>query len=386
MVTSMIRSIAMGSKSPEELFKQYWEAHGFQKVNSGDGSILTVPVQRMLHTSNKDLLKQNKGMVRRAIVKQMTAAQVATHTPLIFDPEILSILSQNAPFKERIAIEGQQGFKAVFNLINSRAAPLGFKAESAVLDLSGSSGSGIGFDKGEIDMRIYVDLVDISDFTQAAAEHYMNVADTTLGERVALYAQRSEQQMLYGDPTEDTQTGYLGDATGYAGLAKIFADAGNSVDKRGVSENFIQDIKREIHQLLQEAKNVNINDLLIVTSWSFFDVLANELVPAQTRLSAVSTEADIGIQTLRIQGVPVIATHNVATHVDSGFVTGDEGDVFIVNTRATRFRSLVPFSTIPLGRLGLSERTALFEFGAMIERTKGAWGKHLKAYDFEETS
>ena len=370
--------MVFGNDTTEQLFNKYWAKHGFAGVKNDAGTTLTVPVQRMLNTKNQEALKKFKGITR----KQMTATEVEDHVPLIFDPEILSILKEEAPFLEMIPIEGQQGYKAVFNFINSRDAPLGFKSESDVIDLSGESGKDIGFDKGEVDMTIYVDIADISDFTQAAAEHYMDVADTTLGERVKLYAQRKEQQILYGDPSQNTASGWVGDASGYKGLATLYNDKSNAIDKSGKSDNFIKDIKKELAKIKQE-ENVNVNDLRIITSHTFFDVLSQELVPENVRFAATGTDANIGIQTLRIKGVPVLATHNVDTFVDEGFTVGDEGDVFIVNMRAVRFRALVPFSTVPLARVGLSERTALFEFGALIERTNGNWGRHLKAYNYD---
>lgn len=443
---SQIKKIVMGNKTSEELFKTFWIDNGFKGVKADNGQTITVPVQRLLHQDNKEVLKQYKGMARKALTKQMTSSEVESHVPLVFDPEILAILKQNAPFKEAIATEGQQGYKAVYQRIDSRDDPIGFTSESEVVDLSGTSGKNIGFAKKETDMTIYVDLVDISDFTQSAAEHYMNVEDTVLGERLALYAQRVEKQMLYGDTSLDTKSGFIGDANGFDGLAKIYTDKGNSVDKSGTTDNFIKDIKGEIHQMLQD-ENVNINDLMVLTSWTFFDELSNELVPGNSRFSETATAADVGIRQLRISGVPVMASHNVGLQqaeekvlststgdnevvvandytsvleaddtvsiggsdytvssvsysssdnettitfnsVDSDLtgetatidITGSDRDVFIVNTRAVRRRLLVPLSTVPLGRLGLSERTALFEYGAMIERTDGNWGRYLKAY------
>ncbi len=374
-----VKNIVMGGKTAEDLFNKHWVNSGFEGEINDEGTKTTVPVQRLLHDSNKEKLQEFKGMTKSIIQKQMTSTQVEDSTPLIFDPEILSIVRMRAPFLEALPMEGQQGYKAVYNRIDSRDDPIGFKAEGDVLDLSGTSGKNIGFTKGETSMKIYVDKADISDFTQAAASHYMNVEDTTLGQRIGLYAQRKEQQCLYGDTSQDTGSGYLGDAEAYDGLAKIFADAGTDVDKSGVTENFVKDVRTEIHNILQN-ENVNPADLMVVTSYTMFDALTNELAPAQTRYGATETTADVGIQQLRINGVPVMATHNVKEHTDGAYVVGSEYDVFIVNTRAARFRSLVPLSSVPLAKLGLSQATAIFEFGALIDRAGGNWGKWLKDY------
>ena len=454
MTSQRIKQVVMGSSSPEDLFKTYWEDNGFGKMNTGDGNVVSVPVQRRLNTKNASVVKQFTGTARKAIVAQvnktMNSSAVSASTPLIFDPEILSILFANAPILEQIPMEGQQGFKAVYNRVDSRSSPIGYSSESAVIDLSSSTAGDISFAKEEVDMKIYVDLVEISDFTQAAADHYMNVADTTLGERVALYAQRKEQQILYGDNSIGLDNGWFFDTNGFDGLKTIYTAASNNVDKSGVSTNVLDDIKSVILGVLQN-ENVNISDLRIACSWTMFDTLGTELAPGQTRLGPTQLEADIGIQTLRIQGVPVTPTHNIRLHqkvqaiidadetaetivvagdwtsvlaADDTFpvdganaetltvastsyssgtgnttitvdaltadvtgdnatfdLSGDDGDVFVWNVRATRYRSLVPFSTVPLAKLGLSETTALFEFGALVERSGGNWGRFLSAYN-----
>jgi hypothetical protein len=66
---------------------------------------------------------------------------------------------------------------------------------------------------------------------------------------------------------------------------------------------------------------------------------------------------------------------------DASFtIRGDNGDVFVFSTESFRFRALAPLSTIPLARNGLSENVAMFEFGALISKAEGAFGKHLYGY------
>ena len=453
-----IRNIVMGQKDSSELFDQYWGKHGFVKSRKEAGSSVTAPVQRMLHTSNKEALAKYTGSVRKNIglmVKDaMGSGQVENFTPLVFDPEILSILKQNAPFLETVAMEGQEGFTAVYQRIDTRSDPIGFLSEANSLNLTNAKRGSIGFAKGEQKMKLYVDVAEVADFSQAAAGHYMNVEDTTLGERVALYAQRKEQQILYGNPITDFEGGYLNDGESYPGLSTIYAAQGNEINKSSVDEKFILDIQKEIASIKQK-ENVSVSDLRIVTSHTFYQVLSSELVPSNMRLQSDSTSANVGVTELRIDGVPVMATHNVDEHFqkeevkdsdagDNTFevsndysslisdgdvitvtdsegvsvdltvaengvdytsgtntteitvtalaasitgqtasikVGGDKGDVFITNARANRFRALVPFSAVPLAKLGLSDTTALFEFGAFIERTGGNWGRYLKGYD-----
>lgn len=439
----------------QDIYQEYWETQGFKSRNEA-GSKVSMPVQDLLSEENQEVLKEKKGMVRKAMAKQVSGTEakamdettVSGSTPLIFDPEILSILKQNAPLMDVVPMEGQQGFTAVHNRIDSRDEPIGFTSESDAIDLSDNSANDISFTKTETDMEIYVDLAEISDFTQAAADHYMNVEDTTLGERVALHAQRKEQQILYGDNSLDTKTGGLGDADSYDGLATKFNSAGNQIDKSGTSSSFIKDIKSEIHTMLQ-TENVTVNNLVIATSHEFFSVLEDEADFDNLRTDPSDRSVDVGLNTLLIKGVPVIPTHNVdlqqedetvdstdtganeivvpndytgvlsgddtfdvdgttftveSTSYDSGNnqttitvdsvssgqtgntatfdIAGDPGDVFIFSTRAVRFRALVPFSTVPLAKQGLAETTALFEFGALIEKSGGNFGRHLQAYDF----
>lgn len=446
-----IKNMLFGNKSDSEIFKEYWEANGFKERKGSNGEALTVPVQRLFNSKNTEILAKHKGSVCKTIASwqtkdAMTSTQVQTHVPLVFDPDILSIQKDVAPFLERVPTEGQRGYKAVYQRVDARDRPLGFRTEAQVLDLTNETASDITFEKEETDMVIWIDKVEISDFTQDAASHYMDVRDTTLGQRVAEFMQRKEQQILYGDIGLGLQKGGLGDSRGYDGLSTIFTAAGNSIDKSSITEKFIGDIKKEIHAMIQK-ENVSPSDLLVVCSWSMFDTLGTELQPGQTRFGATENTADIGVANLRIQGVPVLPTHNITLHqetevvvtsnagdntlvvpndytdvlaaddeFDVGGVTltvastsydsgdnqttitvdalaetvngetatfdiaGDDGDVFIVNTRAIRFRALAPFSAAPLARLGLADVSAIYEFGAFIERSAGNWGRYLKAY------
>lgn len=442
------KKMLMGSKKSDELFKEYWEDNGFEGVKVDGDSSVTSPIQEVINDSNKDMLQRYNKSVRKNMAKAMDSGEVENSTQLVFDPEIVSILKQEAPVLDFIPQEGQDGFDAVFNVVGQRDDPIGYTSESDVLDVSGTAGRDIGFTKDSVDMTIYFDLAEISDFTQAAASHYMNVAETTLGERVGLHAQKKAQQIFYGDNSLDTQAGGVGEANGFDGLSTIFNSAGNRIDKSGTSSDFIDDIRTELHKLKQ-AQPLMIGDLVIVTSYEFFEAMTRDLVADKTRFAPTETNADIGIQTFAINGVPVVADHNVdvvqntetvssvdqandeivvpndytsvleaddefdvggttytvaSTSYSSGDnettitvdslttdesgetatidVAGDKGDVFIMNQRTTRFRSLVPFSTVPLAKLGLAETTALFEFGALIEKSQGNFGLHLQAYNF----
>lgn len=452
-----------GNKTADQLFTQYWEERGFPGSNNGEGAKTTAPVQKVLK-SDSELAEKYAGRVRKEMhkvakgdmdSKTMDIGEVDSNTPLVFDPEIISILKQNAPLLDVIPQEGQQGFTAVYNIIAGRDDPIGFASEADAVDLTDNTPRDIDLQKNEVDMEIYVDRAEISDFTQAAAEHYMNVEDTTLGERVAFHAQRKAQQILYGDPSLDTKDGYLGDTNGYDGLASKASDQGNQLDKSGVSTNFIKDIKSEVATMIQD-ENVLKENLRIAVSEEFYEVLVNEAYSDNLRTSPGDSSGtiNVGVGGLQIKGVPVIPTHNVDEHFASKNVVssstgsntvtveddytgvlaaddtfdvvasdgstttltvastsydsnndettitvdslssdvtgqtakislkGDPGDVFVMSTRAVRFRSLVPFSTVPLAKTGLAETVALYEFGALIDKSEGNFLRHLQAYNF----
>lgn len=486
----------------DDTFDKIWKEHGFSRVAKGD-VVKTSPIQSLYSGEDersKEQIQKYKGMVRHKlgaqakasktgedyekVVKQikekaagepqekvMNAGEVEGPTPLVFDPEILSILKQTSPLLELVPQEGQDGYKAVYNRIDSREPPVGHLTEAASLDVI-SEANDINFDKNEVKMEIYVDVAEISDFTQAAAEHYMNVEETTLAQRVQEHAVDKARKMLYATPDldgyadsnethPDDEDGSLYDSEVYEGMVEYFERSGNQVDKSGFSGTVVEDVKAEIADL-QDDVPVMTQNLVAYTSHALNDFMENE-VDDRARHDSQDTEINFGLQNIRIDGVPVVPGHQVQAHnyntnvqatdttndtvtvkgditatgedgnrliasgdtfdvVDSNgntttltvssvststdsegqtesvvtvseditsdlsgqearfTVRGDRGDVFLFSTRSFRFRALAPLSTIPLARNGLSENVAMFEFGALISKAEGAFGKHLSAY------
>jgi len=398
-MSNPLQKLINQSGTPDEIYQHCWEKHGFKTTRQEGGSEVTAPVQRVIDPENPekteeqvkrvknnadgDVQFKNKA-VKAAVdmnTKTMDATEVENFTPLIFDPEIVSLVRDEAPVFDRIAKEGQEGFSAVFNVIDSRDDPIGNTNESDAIDLLNNASSDIQFAKDSVDMEIYVDLVNISDFSQEGAAHYMNVEDTTLGSKMGQYAQRSAQQVFYGDPSQSTGTGYIGDEDGFAGLKKIAEDAGNDIDKSSVTSEYIKDIKNEVRQLRQD-ESVNVSDLLIATSHEFFDVLENEADFDNLRTDPSDQTVNVGLNNLSIAGVPVVPTHNVDEFTDDTYTAGDPGDVFIMSTRAVRYRQLMPVSMVPLAKTGLSENAAIAEFRALIDKSQGSHLRHLQSYDF----
>lgn len=393
--------------NPEKGAEVMWENHGLGFTTRQNGVQVTAPVQSLHRHASEDKLRnfwkrkqlglsfedseRHKGAPSedtRGKAVDSTIAQ--TPTPLVFDPEILELLKQNAPFVSMVPEEGQQGYKAVFNRIDSRDDPMGFVDEGTSLDLISNSKE-FSMTRDEQAMKIYTDAVRVSEFSDRASAHYMDLADTALGTRVAEHAQHKEQSFLYADPAAGGSTpltdGSPYDANAYPGLRKQFTAAGQNVDKSTTdisgTDGLLQNIKSEIKALMQGPFNINKTDLLVVTSHTLFDQLENEL-EVKARYDEDTSTVNYGIDTIRVSNVPVMATHQVDEHTfDDGtnsYTVGSEGDVFIVNTRATRFRSLMPLSTIPLAKQGWSDQMGLGEFGALIERSGGNFGKYLSDY------
>lgn len=389
----------LGINSPEQAYNDFWKAHGFPEINRANGAIKVTPsVQSMFQSPEnreaasgfwkvkqlgldpENYAKAQRGELKESDLesKAVDSSVAETPTPLVFDPEILEILKDEAPLVARLPEEGQQGYKAVYNRIDERDDPIGFVDESTSLDLTNQS-KDFSIERGETDMEIWVDAVEVSEFSDRASAHYMNLRDTALGARTAEHAQAKEKAILYADPSQDTGTGGIGDENAYDGLAQVYSETSKSSTDVSGTKGLLKDVKAEIKDLLQGPYAVSKSDLEIWTSHTVFDHLENE-ADIGTRREEGDQTVNYGMESIRVSQVPVFASHNVDEHDDDGFEPGTEGDVFIVNTRSTRYRSLMPLSTVPLGTAGFGSRVAMGEFGALIERSDGNFGKYLSDY------
>lgn len=383
---------ALGLNNRKDLFEKLWEDHGFKGIKKqSERDRITPTINEMFEKPEN---REEKFFQKRLEKKLEKANDVETKDtidrtvmedsiPLVFDPEILQILKGEAPILDRIPQEGYDGYTIVSNRIDEFGDPMGFISESDSIDLSSRSGGAHTMGKVSQDMKIYADVEEIADFSQRAGEHYMNIRDTAIGAAMARHANLKAQTILYGDPSEGLTDGSPGDSNAYPGLKSKFT----TTDKSGVDitgdQALLQDIKSEIKGLLQSGKNVLKSDIEVWTSHDVFDHLENEM-GTKVRFQPGDDRFDFGYEQIYIKGIPVIADHNIDEHTyDDGELTynpGDPGDVFIVNKRSARFRNLAPLSTLPLARVGLSDRAAIYEYGALVERSNGQWGKHLSAY------
>jgi hypothetical protein len=153
-----------------------------------------------------------------------------------------------------------------------------------------------------------------------------------------------------------------------------------------VTDNFVKDIKSEVRQM-QQDEAVDKDNLVIMTSHEFFNLLENEADVDNLRTDPSDRSVNIGLDEtgLSIAGVPVVPDSNIDSYSDSGngttYEPGHPRDVFIMSSRTARFRALMPLTMVPLAKNGLSESVALAEFGSLIEKSQGAFVRHLQAYN-----
>jgi len=330
------------------------------------------------------------------------ASVVQAATPIEVDPEIVDIQRAAAPVLDRITQEAQAGFTAQYNIVNDRNAPVGFSSESDAIDLTDNSDGDFGLGTKTRDMTIYVDRVTLSDFTQRAEDSlgYMDVEETTLGQRTIVHALTKAMGVFYGDPAVGKSDGGVQDANAFPGIARIAQDADdnnvgaadNVKDKSGFSGSgdtpLLDDLKAELTALVSDT-GAEYANLEVFVSPEFFDVLENE-ANVVTRLEGFDESISFGGRQIQVKGVPVTECPNIGrTSYPTGSYEGtagagnfdpNEGDVFIADTSTLRFRQLAPLSTVPLGRRGLADEAAMFEYGTLIDKSHGAHTKYLQAY------
>lgn len=325
------------------------------------------------------------GMQERATI-DATNPILKSASPVSVDPQIVQTLRSRAPLPQRLVTQSQAGFQAKYNIINARSDPVGMVSESAAVDLSGNTPQDFGLSTESKDMEIYVDLVEISDFTQRAEStlNYMDVTQTTLGQRMIEAELFKNRQFYYGDPSVAASDGSVEDSNAFEGIVKLANDASTSyvIDKSGTSSGFLEDIKTELTTIVQNT-GLTYDSAAIAVSPTMFDALENE-ANAVVRLDGYDESLNFGGRAIQIKGVEVFEDPNIRNYAGLSSTTtagGDEGDVFVYDTRNLQFRQLAPLSTVPLGRIGLADRAALFEYGRLISKSQGEHLRVLQGYD-----
>jgi hypothetical protein len=329
---------------------------------------------------------------------------VQAATPIEVDPEIVDIQASAAPLLDLVTMEAQAGFTAQYNIISDRNQPIGRTSESDALDLSANSDGDFTLDTKTRDMGIYVDRVTLSDFTQRAEDslNYMDVEETTLGQRTAVYSRYTAGELVYGDPDIGLSDGSIQDSNATFGMARIAQKADSNlsdgvnhvVSKSGLSTSGdtprLDDLKNELTLLVQNT-GASYDDLRAITSPTNFDTFENE-ANSVVRLDGYDEGINFGGRAISVKGVPLTETRAVGRAEHGGFSynqTGDtpagnfdisEGDVLIYDESTFRHRQLAPLSTVPLGRRGLADEAAMFAYSANIDKSHGSHLKFLQAY------
>ena len=333
------------------------------------------------------------------------ASVVQAATPIEVDPEIVDIQANAAPLLDFVTMEAQAGFTAQYNIISDRNQPIGRTSESDAIDLSANSDGDFSLDTRTRDMGIYVDRVTLSDFTQRAEDSldYMDVEETTLGQRTAVYSRYTAGELVYGDPDVGLSDGSIQDSNATVGMARLAQRADSNlsdgvtheVDKSGLSTSGsdtprLDDLKAELTDLVQNT-GASYENLRAITSPGNFDTFENEANNV-VRLDGYDEGINFGGRSISVKGVPLTETRAVGRSSHGGFSyneTGDtpagnldinEGDVIVYDESTFRHRQLAPLSTVPLGRRGLADEAAMFAYSANIDKSHGSHLKFLKAY------
>lgn len=329
-------------------------------------------------------IETKAGPIDRTVVEEAT--------PIQYDPRIMDVQRQAAPIVDDIPQVGQAGFTASYNVISDRDQPIGFLTEGNAIDLSNQKDSDHTLANEQKDMKIWVDKVNISDFTARAEASlgYMDVTQMTFGQRVVAHALMKARAIFYGDSSVGSGNNDIEDSAAYDGMAKMAVDAGNDVDQSAWTGSgdrpLFTGLKRELTKLVEET-GLTYNAARIGVSPMFFDTLENELDHV-VRLDSFDGDENYGGRSLSIKGVPLREYPNIRgySNLTSSNFTSSENDVFIWDSRGVQFRSLMPLTTVPLARVGLGNRAALAEFGTMIDKSQGNHLRYYSDWTTEDTS
>lgn len=309
---------------------------------------------------------------------------VKAASPIEVDPMIVDIQRSNAPILDIIPAIAQPGFTAQYNVFDGRTLEDFFLTEADAADLSDNTGSEFSVTTATTDMKIMATLLNVSDFSQRAEEtlDYMNLMDTTVGQVMKEYMLVKAKTFLYGDP-DGGGTGEHESTEGFEGLASFADSAGNVVDKTGTTGGYLEDM---LDYLTDEVTSTGLTfgRARFLVSPQFYNQIYDEVTPI-VRLDGYDADVEFGPQGLAIGhergSVPITPIDNIRDYsAESTGVAANStnGDVFLIDEDAIQYRQLAPTSTVPLGRLGLADRAALFEYGALIDKSQGEHTSRLR--------
>jgi hypothetical protein len=319
-------------------------------------------------------------------------------TPIMVDPDLINTVRSQAPVLNWVDVVAQAGFTASFNIVSGRESPShGRSTEAEVRDVSDSSGSAFTLGNDEEDMKIWLDVLDISDFASRAMSSldFMDLEGTSVEIRTQEYAVNMGEEVFYGNPAGGLSDGGPHDSEAPKGLYKWADDANTSytIDRSTYDltgdKPLFEDIKSYVRGLVKNTAATPAN-LGIVVSPDMFDALENE-ANVNVRLDSFDGTLNFGRQaganTLSITGVPVLPDPNIRDQAyGSGQYDGNIGDVFIYERPRFQRRALMPFSSTTFGQLGLANRMGLFQYDTTIDKTQGEHVRVLENYNIPAVS
>jgi len=152
-----------------------------------------------------------------------------------------------------------------------------------------------------------------------------------------------------------------------------------------VSSGFLEDLLDELTRLIQNT-GMTWDRARIMVSPFFYNAVYEEVTPT-IRLDGYDADVEYGPNGIALsteQGsAPITPAPNIRDYAGLTGVgsTGGVGDAFIVDELAVQFRQLAPMSTVPLGRTGLADRVALFEYYTLVDKSQGEHLRWLQNYD-----
>lgn len=314
---------------------------------------------------------------------------VGAASPVDVDPLIVDVQRSAAPVLNIIQTQAQAGFQAQYNIIENRDDPVGFLSETeAAGDLENQfSEQSFSLPSDSKDMKIQLGLVKVSDFTQRAQQtlEYMDPRQTALGQATIAHALQKARAIFYGDPSVGAGDRSIEDGDSYEGLAKIFNDAGNAIDKTATSSGFLGDLLDEV-TVQTENTGLTWDRARYLVSPRMYNAIYDQVTPV-VRIDGYDADVEYGPQGLALGtemgSVNISPCPNIRSY--SGFSgtasNADPGDVFLIDELAHQFRQLAPMFTVPLGRTGLADRVAMAEYGTLIDKDHGNHGLWLQGYD-----
>jgi len=311
---------------------------------------------------------------KRAVVDNGIIQDAA---PIEVDPVIVDVQRSAAPELDVIQTVAQPGFQYQYNVLSNRDSPVGFLSnDEAHGDLESQfSNQSFTLSDETVSHIRQVGLVKVSDFSQRAMEtlEYMDPRETTLGQAVVAHTLQQARALFYGDPDQAAGDRSIEDGDAPRGLARFAEQAGNTTDKSTVSSGFLEDLLDEVTDKIQNS-GLTWDRARFFVSPFMYNALYEEATPV-VRLDGYDADVEFGPQGIAIStdmgSVPITMAPNIRSY--SGFSglagSSDPGDVFLVDDLAIQKRQLAPMSTVSLGRTGLADRVALFEYYSFVDKS-----------------